>query len=67
MICYIEVPFKAGLTVLSTWCFFSRAYERKIDEEAARRHFMRVKKSQIQKDIIENQFQQHLTKMVCEY
>ena len=74
MICYIEVSFidsdllYRGLTVhvLST-CFFFRAYERKIDEEAARRHFIRVKKSQIQKDITENQFQQHLIKMVCKH
>lgn len=44
-------------------CRECRAYERKIDEEAARRHFIRIKKSQIQKDITENQFQQHLIKM----
>lgn len=44
-------------------CKECREYEREIDEEAARRHYIRLKKSQIQKDITENQFQKHLARM----
>lgn len=45
--------------------FFPREYEKELDEEAAKRHFIRIKKSQIQKDITENQLEKHIIRMVC--
>lgn len=47
------------------YAFFFREYEKELDEEAAKRHFIRIKKSQIQKDITENQLEKHIIRMVC--
>ncbi|XP_076071406.1 uncharacterized protein LOC143042822 [Mytilus galloprovincialis] len=44
-------------------CRECREYEKELDEEAAKRHFIRIKKSQIQKDITENQLEKHIIRM----
>ncbi|CAG2206513.1 unnamed protein product [Mytilus edulis] len=44
-------------------CIECREYEKELDGEAAKRHFIRIKKSQIQKDITENQLEKHIIRM----
>ncbi|CAG2213487.1 unnamed protein product [Mytilus edulis] len=44
-------------------CIECREYEKELDEEAAKRHFIRIKKSQIQKYITENQLEKHIIRM----